>query len=271
MDVVQKIRTPTSCLAFLLLFIAIPSWAELSVTSKWRIEQAIHRCKQTDNMLTHSDYWGDSVTADNQETVCIAEQFAQQAASDGDAWLQNKSGEFINQCKEQAEGSDDKYFACLNEGVQAVLNQLTSTCKELGQEGLWDTARCNRLVSYIFLRDFDQVLAQHQPLLKKLAAIRWLRLLFNPITALAFLLAYVLNVILWIDPGNWMRVPKVVMVVGIMILVSMFLENEWRLLGFALATIISVVMIIFDHIKRITSPKTKEKKKAAMTIKRLLQ
>ncbi|MCK5083456.1 MAG: hypothetical protein KAR31_11160, partial [Candidatus Omnitrophica bacterium] len=73
--------------------------AELSVVNQWRLEQATHRCGEMDNAITFPEYWRNSVTDENRETVCMAEQFAKIAAEEGDEWLKNASVEFIEKCK----------------------------------------------------------------------------------------------------------------------------------------------------------------------------
>ena len=235
--------------------------AELSVTNQWRIEQAVERCKILSNALVYNEYWGDSVTDENRETVCIAEQFAQLAAFEGDGWLGHKAAIFIKECREKSNKDEDKYYACLNSGIEIIINQLSSPCVELGKEGLWETDRCNHLVSYIFLRKFEKVLEINQPLVKKLMGVTLLERLFNPIVAIVFLILFVFDIVVLTDPGNWMRIPRFAFVIGTVILVALFLNGMWQFLCFGAAVLISIAAIIRNHIV-VTINKIKKKKEA---------
>ncbi|MCK5177926.1 MAG: hypothetical protein KAR32_00215 [Candidatus Omnitrophica bacterium] len=222
--------------------------AELSMINQWRIEQAIDRCQRTDNTLIFPEYWGTTVTDENRETVCMAEQFARLAALEGDGWLKNKALEFINQCKTESEGNDTQYYTCLQAGLTKVTKELSSSCEELGEAGLWDGNRCRRLVSYIFIKDFDKVMQSNRPIVEKMMDSKTLKLLFSPIAAIILLLLYVLDVVLLTDLGNWWRIPKFGFLVGSVILGSWFLHGELHFAGMGAAVLICVGGIILNHI-----------------------
>jgi len=260
---VRPIVFRISYLSLFCLFITTPVSAELSVTNQWRIEQAIQHCKATDNALNYNEYWGNTVTEKNRETVCIAEQFAQLATFEGDRWLEHKAAAYIKECRENSQRNEKKYNACLQAGVKSITNELSSSCGELGKEGLWDAGRCRRLVSYIFLKNFNKVLKAHRPLMKKLMDFKLLGLLFNPIFAIMLLVLYVLDIVLLTDPGNWMRISKPVLIIGIAILVSMFLEGAPRFIGMGSAVLMSIGAILWNHLRMVMKKKkkfTKEQK-----------
>jgi hypothetical protein len=243
-----------------LLFSSVVA-AELSVTSKWRIEQAIQRCHATDNALTYAAYWGNSVTEGNRETVCIAEHFAQLANWEGDEWLEEKAPVFISSCRVQAQKNDEEYSKCLQNGVRVITQQISSSCKELGEEGLWDESRCKDLISYIFITKFDKILLAQRPFLTKVMDNKVFQLLCHPITAILFLILFVIDVLVWIDPGNWMRVSKMALFVGSIISLSFFLKGQWRFLGMGIAVLTSVGAITWNHITAGMKSKRKVKKK----------
>lgn len=234
--------------------------AELSVTNQWRIEQSVDYCGKTNNTLAYPEYWGSTVTDENRETVCLAEQYAQFVALEGGQWLENQGVEFINQCKAYSKGDNTKYFSCLREGLQQVTNQISSSCQELGDEGLWEEDRCRRLVTYIFIKDFDKILQTNRPLIKKLMDIKILKILFNPVTAIVLLLLFVLDIVLLTDPGNWMRVPGFGFLVGTIILASWFFQGELRFIGMGGAVLICVGGIIRNHILVVFKPDKKKGK-----------
>ena len=234
--------------------------AELSVTNQWRIEQSVHRCGKTDNALTYPEYWEDTITDENRETVCMAEQFAQLVAVEGEGWLKNEGVKFINKCKTQSKGNDAKYYACLQAGLEKITKQLSSSCKELGEEGLWDEGRCRRLVSYIFMTDFDKVMQANRPLITKVMDSKILKLLFSPIAAIILLILYVLDVVLLTDPGNWMRIPRFGFIVGTIILGTWFFQGELRFIGMGVAVLICVGGIIRNHIRVLFKPDKKKRR-----------
>ncbi|MCK5178471.1 MAG: hypothetical protein KAR32_03000 [Candidatus Omnitrophica bacterium] len=201
-----------------------------------------------DNAITFPEYWRNSVTDENRETVCMAEQFAKLAAEDGEKWLQDRSVEFIDKCRELSAKDKTKYYQCLWKGVETIAKQVSSPCKELGDEGLWDEARCGRLISYIFTQGFNKVLLDNRPIVEKARDNKILKILFGPIAATILLLLYVLDVVLLTDPGNWWRIPKFGLVVGTIILVSWFLPDQWGFLGVSAAVFICVGGIIRNHI-----------------------
>ena len=98
-----------------------------------------------------------------------------------------------------------------------------------------------------------------------------LRLLFNAFGAIIVLILYVVDVMLVIDPGNWMRFLKVVVIAGAVILVSLFLKEQWRFVGMAASFLLSLSAIIFSHAKMLLSKERREKKKKAELVKKFLQ
>jgi hypothetical protein len=246
---------------FLVLFLCGPAAAELSITSKWRIEQAIQRCKETDNALSYASYWGDSVTDLNRETVCVAEHFAQLANLEGDEWLETNAPVFIRSCRVQSKKSGGEYAQCLQNGIKTVTQQLSSSCRELEEEGLWEEVRCKELISYIFIAKFDEILKAQRPLLTKAMDHKFLRILGHPVAAVLVLILFVMDVLIWIDPGNWMRVSEIALVTGIIISVSFFLEGPWRFLSAGVAILIATGAIIWNHMTAGMASQRKTKKK----------
>jgi hypothetical protein len=182
-------------------------------------------------------------------------------AEDGDPWLKHAGVEFINQCKKtKSEGGDTAYYTCLQTGLKKVTGQLSGPCKELGEEGLWDEARCQRLISYIFIKEFDEVLRANRPILQKLMDRKVLNFLSNPILAIILLLLYVLDIVFWTDPGNWYRIPKFGFIVGALILISWFLDDQYRFLGIIVAVLICVGGIIRNHVLVLLKNKKKKEK-----------
>ncbi|HQP10021.1 MAG TPA: hypothetical protein PKV41_01400 [Candidatus Omnitrophota bacterium] len=255
-------RLKLSHLIFLFLLLPDLAIAELSVTSKWRIEQAIQRCNATGNALTYTKYWGDSVNDENRETVCIAEHFAQLATFEGEEWLENDASAFIKDCMVKSNKDAKEYQACLQAGVETVTQQLSSACRELGAEGLWDKDQCKHLISYIFITKFDDVLKKHRPILIQAMDNRFLGFLFHPVAATLLLMVFVLDVLILIDPGNWMRVSKVALVAGGVMCLSFFLEGQWRFLGMGVSVLISVMAIVWGHITALLNPKRKKTKRS---------
>jgi len=247
------------CLFFLAAFAARIAAAELTVTTQWRIEQASETCTESGNALTFPDYWGEGVTDENHETVCIAEQFALLLKDDGQGWLDNASAIFIDTCKEAGGDDDVKYYQCLQKGLKKITKQVSAPCQELGEEGLWDEDLCRQLVSYVFIDDFQQVMEAHRPVLEKLAERETLHVIFGPIAAVIAMLLYVLDVVIWTDPGNWWRIPKFGSLVGALILGAWFLSSPWNLLGTAAAVCICVGGMVRNHILDAISPKRKKK------------
>ena len=188
----------------------------------------------------------------------MAEQFAQLVSDEGEGWLENKSLEFINQCKTHSAGNNTKYYSCLEMGLKKVTKQLSSSCQELGEEGLWDEDRCARLVSYIFIKDFDTIMQANRPLIEKVTGSKVLNSLFNPIVAIVLLILYVLNIVLLVDPGNWSGTSKFCFVVGAIILGSWFLKSEFRFFGMGGAILICVGGIILSYIKMLFKPDKKQ-------------
>ena len=114
-------------LSFLSLLPGVAA-AELSVTNKWRIEEAARHCTATGHELVYAEYWGDTVTDESRETTCIAEQFANLVIFEGDEWLDDKAPAFIKECREKAERDNKKYSSCLQTGLKALLQKLTFSC-----------------------------------------------------------------------------------------------------------------------------------------------
>ncbi len=96
--------------------------------------------------------------------------------------------------------------------------------------------------------------------MQKIADFKFLGLLFNPIVAIIFLIFFVFDVVVLTDPGNWMRISKPVLFIGIIILVTMFLEGTLRLIGMGIAVLMSIGAIIWNHLRGVIKKKKKDTK-----------
>jgi len=258
----------TLCLFVFLSFVSSVASAELSILSKWRIEQAVERCNKNDHALLYTDYWQDSVTEENRETVCIAEQFVRQVVAEGDAWMETKAMVFIRECRAKAGKNDKKYYACLTTGVKQIIKQLSFPCRELATEGLWEKDRCENLLSFMFAREFERVMEANKPFIKKMMDIRLLARLFNPVAAIIALVLFVLNMVVLVDRGSWTRIPKFVLIVGAIILASFFLEEEYRFLGSGVAVILSVAAIVWSYLRPFIEKRKEQKRQKELEKKK---
>jgi hypothetical protein len=235
--------------------------AELSVTNTWRIEQAQNWCDNEQNRLTYGEYWQETVTEENRQTVCVAEQFAKQIADDqGDKWLDTKAVGYIKKCKERTGKDAALYYKCLGQVIDQVTKELTVPCQELGDEGLWETARCGRLISYIFIQRFEDIVQDLRPAHIKMMDVKLLRLLFTPVVAIVLLFMFVLDVVLLIDPGNWMRVPRISFFVGVVVLVSFFVPKEYNFVGLGVVVAWLLLSIIWNHVDLMLHPEKRPKR-----------
>lgn len=230
------------------------SGSELSFTNAWRIEQAIERCDRFNNELIYKEYWGDSVKPENKKTVCIAEQFADQVAADGDSWLEEKSVNLIEQCENQGRKDKRIYHLCLQKNLEENIKILSLPCKELGEKKLWSERGCERLVSYIFIKKFEKVVESSRPLLErfKLALNRTnemmlVRFFVNPVMATFVFILFVLDVVFLIDKGAWIRVTKISLFFGPLILFSCFTKGEARLLSSGIVIVIISMLVVWKH------------------------
>jgi len=243
---------------FALFCLLIPetAFAELSMTNQWRIEQADHRCRLTNNDITYTEYWGDAVTEDNKETICMAEHFANLVMMDGDAWLEKQGVELIQQCKEVTKKDKNKYFLCLQKNLVQFIKILSSPCRELGVEKLWEEKMCRRLVSFIFIQRFEELLEVSKTPVEKIGAwidrignIGAVRILFNPVMAVLWLIVFILDMMLLIDRGNWTRVPRLGIIIGSIILVSCYVKGGLRYFSAGIAIFIMVAVIVWNHLQ----------------------
>jgi len=227
---------------------------ELSLASTWRIEQAIERCDRSNNELIYKNYWKDSVKPENKKTVCIAEQFAGQLTADGDAWLENDSANLVKQCEVQGRKNKNIYQLCLQRNLENKIKILSLPCKELGEKKLWDERKCKRLVSYIFITKFENVIESQKPLLgrfkhalDRMNEITLVRYLVNPVTAILVFIAFAFDVIFLIEKGTWMRLMKTSYFLGPLILLTCFAKGGMRLLSSGLVMVITIMLIIWNH------------------------
>jgi len=242
-----------------------PIESKLSLTSTWRIEQAERHCDQSNNELIYKEYWDNSIKPENQKTVCMAEQFADQVAADGDNWIETKAGELIEQCEKQGRKEKKIYFLCLRKNLEKNASILSSPCKELGEQGLWDQQKCEHLVSYIFMKKFDKVLASSNSLLErfKFALDRMskktlVKFFINPVVAILVFILFVLDVVFLIEKGSWMRVTKVGLFLGPLLLFVCFLKDGIALLLSGITIIIIFLIIGWNHRKVTSKPKEKK-------------
>jgi len=149
-------------LVFVYLLIGAPAFAELSEISAHRIKQGIAQCNEVDNKLIYNKYWRDSVESEQLKAVCMAEQFADQVATDGDPWLRDAATSLVTHCRAQSQ-KQESYFLCLKMSLDEIIHELAYPCVELEVEKLWSEEKCRRLVSYIFMKKFEMILEDYQP------------------------------------------------------------------------------------------------------------
>jgi len=239
---------------------------DLSLISTWRIKQATSLCEESNNELIYKEYWGSSIRSENMNTVCMAERFADQVAGDGYLWLNKKAVELIEQCKKQGEKDKRIYTFCLEKNLKQITKTLSSPCAELGEHNLWEEQKCRRLVSYIFIQDFQEVLEANKSTSEKLfnffdqlSQNLLVKILFNPITAISILILFVFDIIVFISPGNWVAVTKINFIIGSLILVSCFLKGGLLILSTSFVIVLLILIIFWNHKKLLS--KSKEKKK----------
>jgi len=227
-----------------------PIESKLSLTSTWRIEQAVRRCDQSNNELTYKEYWGDSPKPENQKTICIAEQFADQVAADGDGWIEASAGTLVEKCEQQSNGREDIYSFCLKRNLEKNSRILSVPCKELGEKKLWDQRKCEHLVSYIFMTNFDDAARSNLTLWDKITRIFdrlskniWVNFFINPVTAILAFILFVLDVVFLIEKGTWMRVTKIGLIIGFLLIIASFTKGGLRLFlsGFTIIVIFSII------------------------------
>jgi hypothetical protein len=242
-------------LAILFLAASDTVYAELSITDQWRLEQAVNKCEKSNNELRYPEYWGDAVTEENKETLCMAEQYSELVVLDGDTWLKDKAVPMIQQCREDANIKKHVYFSCLQENLERVTKAISAPCQKLGAEQLWDEKMCQRLISYIFVLKFEKVLEASKPwgerILSRIDRVKdvaVLRIVFNPVTAIIFLILYVLDVVVLVEPGNWMRASQMGFMAGLAILGNCLAQGGLR---YSISGVIMVVLgiaVIWNHI-----------------------
>jgi len=239
--------------------------SELSLTSTWRIERAMERCEQSNNDLIYPEFWGDFVKPENRETVCLAEQFAEQMAADGDHWLANKSGKLIEECKKLGKKDEKIYALCLEKNLKQKILKLSRSCKEIGEKKIWSEQSCKLLVSYIFRMKIEKIVKPKMHLLEKIKRSldrlnenKWVKLLINPVMAVLVFLLFVLDVVFLTEKGNWMQISRTGLIVGPLILLSGFTKTGNRLLSSGLAIVIIIGFIAWNHRKLVKKPKKKK-------------
>jgi hypothetical protein len=246
-------------------------FGELSVTNKWRIEQATLRCTESNNAIRYQEYWQDSVSDENEEVVCMAEQVADLIVTEeADEWLEKKAIELIESCKNDAKRDMRIYFLCLQKNLDRNTRIVSSPCKEFGREQLWDQEQCSRLVSFIFMKRFEGVLEENKPQIQKVHTsidkikdVKVVRTVFNPIIAIIFFYLLALAIVFLIDRGNWMRVSRWGFVTGPFIVISCFFSGGWRFFLAGIAIITLIVLVLWNRRKTIVEliKKTREKVK----------
>jgi len=237
---------------------------ELSMISSFRIKQARAHCEKTNNELVYKEYWGKSVKSESMNTVCIAEQFADQVAADGYQWLNKKAVPLIEQCKLQGKKDKRIYSFCLQKNLQQITKILSAPCAEMGEKNLWDEQNCRRLVSYIFVLNFEEVLEENMPFFEKLSNSfdkfsrnTLVKIIFNPITAILILIIFVMDIVMLITPGDWSQVSKLSFILGPLILLASFLQGGMRVLFSGIVVITLLLMIFWNHNKSLFESKKK--------------
>jgi len=238
---------------------------ELSMISSWRIRQAKVHCEQYNNEILYKEYWGKALDTGDLKTICMAEQFADQVAGDGYQWLNNKAVGVIESCKLQGKKDKGIYAFCLQKNLQNVAKMLSAPCAEMGEQKLWDEHMCRRLVSYIFVQDFEEVLAENTSFFEnlknsfdKFSRVTLLRIMFNPIIAIIILFIFVLDVVYLVTPGNWTQVSRLSVFVGPLVLIAYFLQGGLRLMlsGFIIVSLL--ILIFWNHIKSVFKSEKKD-------------
>jgi len=232
------------------------AFAELSFTNRWRIEQASQRCSESGFTVKYTEYWKGAVKIEDKETLCIAEQYADGIILEGaDTWLTEKASVLIEQCEKNSYGKQKDNVKCLQQNLEYMIKRLSASCAELGKEKLWDADMCRSLIGYIFVKRFEVILDANLPPMKKfLSKIEKLNnnifatVLFNPIMLTMLLFLYVLDIVLFIDPGNWMRTSKMCFIIGIGILGVCFLKGGMQHFISGLIMLLLLLVIIWNHI-----------------------
>ena len=186
----------------------------------------------------------------------MAEQFADLALLDGDDWLENKAAAYIKECRTKSKDDETAYFTCLGKGVDSVVAALATPCRELGAAQLWDENMCQQLIGFIFVKKFEGVLEANQPLFKRFLSIldkfnevKSMRVIFNPAAALVILFLYFLDVVILVEPGNWMKITKMGLGIGLAILASCFTSGGLRVLISGIVVLVLAVGFIWNHVK----------------------
>jgi len=255
-EAILKVSKPKAEVAQVPADIVNIAEAELSLTSTWRIEQAIERCDQSNNELAYKEYWQDSVKPENKKTVCMAEQFADQVAADGDSWLEESSINLIEQCEKQGRKNREIYHLCLQLNLENKTKILSKPCKELGEKNLWSEQKCERLVSYIFLKKFEKIVESNRPWYERFMhafdrtnEMMLARLLINPVAAIVLFILFALDVILFVDRGAWTRIMNTSFYIGPLILISCFAKGGIRIFSSGIVIVIIIMLIAWNHRK----------------------
>lgn len=240
---------------------------KLSLSNSLKIEQAVKRCEQSNNELVYKKYWGDSIDSENQNSTCVAEQFADQLAADGNIWIETMAVDLIEQCEKQGRKEKKIYFYCLEKNLKSKVNILSSPCKELGKQGMWDYPACKDLVSYIFMEKFDNVLKHNTSLWERfnlaldgLSKGIFIKFFINPVMAILVFVLFVLDVVFLIEKGTWMRVTKTGLGISPVLLIACFTKGGIQLLFSAIVMVVMFAFIVFNHYKFPKKPKKKKPK-----------
>lgn len=241
-------------LAVVYLLTASTAFAELSADNAKKIKRGVDRCKQVNNELTYTEYWGDTVAPESLNVVCIAEKFAHQVAAKGNSWLKAGAVELIQYCKE--EGIRDKriYYNCLQENLEQNVGVISAPCRELAAEKMWSEQECRHLVSYIFMSRFEKVLKSQMTLQEHLEAIGdrvsgniYLKLLANPIVAILFFLVMIYDILYLSKNGSWMRVSRISIVIGPLLMLSCFPKGGLNILSSGGIMLLMLLVILWNH------------------------
>lgn len=246
---------------------AEPIESTLSMINTWKIQTAIKRCGNSNNELIYKEYWTDSVGSEDMESTCIAEQFADQAAEEGDVWLDKKAEKLIEECERQGQRAPEMYYLCLKNNLRRVTNTLSSPCKELGEQNLWNEQSCAHLISYIFMEKFNKILNPKKPLLERfkltldrISKNTFVYFFINPLVAIIVFIFFVVDVVYLIEKGTWMHVTRVGLFMGPLLLISCFTKDGTRLLLSGIIIIAIFLISRWNHqVAKLKSKKEKPK------------
>jgi len=169
---------------------------------------------------------------------------------------QKKAVELIEQCKEQGRKNKQIYYVCLKRNLDQNIKILSLPCKELGEKKVWSEQKCGQLVSFIFMKNFVNILEssrspseQFMSALDRMSQTTFMRFVFNPVAAIFVFILFVLDVVFLMEKGTWMKVTRTGFIVGPLILILCFTQEGIRLLSSGFVIVVIFMFIVWNHLK----------------------